>query len=72
MKVQAAHKAKGEKEEVPQAMHGEALSFYPFVVSIDGLIGKELKIFLEKLSALLTETWKKLHTPKYAASSMPG
>jgi hypothetical protein len=32
--------------------------FTPFVVSTDGLIGKEAKTFLKKLSSLLAEKWE--------------
>jgi hypothetical protein len=33
--------------------------FTPFVVSTDGLIGKEAKTFLKKLSSLLADKWEK-------------
>ncbi len=33
--------------------------FSPFVVSTDGLLGKEAKILLRKLSAMLAEKWEK-------------
>jgi hypothetical protein len=33
--------------------------FTPFAVSTDGLIGKEAKILLKKLSSLLAEKWEK-------------
>jgi hypothetical protein len=34
--------------------------FSPFVVSTDGLLGKESCTLLKKLSALLTKKWEKL------------
>jgi hypothetical protein len=37
---------------------GQRHHFSPFVVSTDGLLGKEAKTLLKKLSALLTENWE--------------
>jgi hypothetical protein len=40
-------------------MYKQRRHFTPFVVSTDGLIGKEAKTFLKKLSSLLAEKWEK-------------
>jgi hypothetical protein len=46
-------------------------AFSPFVVSStgDGLLGKEAKILLRKLSAMLAEKWEKSN-PKFAAAPL--
>jgi hypothetical protein len=45
--------------------------FTPFVVSTDGLIGKEAKTLLKKLSSLLAEKWaERSLTPLCVAMSM--
>jgi hypothetical protein len=43
-----------KKECLEQRCH-----FTPFVVSSDGLIGKEAKTLLKKLSSLLADKWEK-------------
>ena len=45
----------GEKEDVLQERH----HFTPFVVSTYGLISKEVKTLLKKVSSLLAEKWEK-------------
>jgi hypothetical protein len=48
---------KKRKEEVPKPRLEQRRHFTPFVVSTDGLIGKEAKTLLKKLSSLLK--WEK-------------
>jgi hypothetical protein len=47
---------KRRKEEIPRPCL-ERRTFTPFVVSTDGLIGKEAKTLLKKLSTLLADKW---------------
>ena len=48
-----------KKKKYLQACLGQRRHFTPFVVSTDGLLGKEAKTLLRKLSALLAEKWEK-------------
>jgi hypothetical protein len=43
----------------PKSCLEQRRHFTPFVVSTDGLIGKETKTLLKKLSSLLAEKWEK-------------
>jgi hypothetical protein len=43
---------KRRKEEIPRACLEQRRTFTPFVVSTDGLIGKEAKTLLKKLSTM--------------------
>jgi hypothetical protein len=45
---------------------------YPFVVSMDGLLRKEAKILLRKLSAMLSPRIGRNRNPNFAALSMLG
>jgi hypothetical protein len=51
-KVLAAHERE-KKRKYLGACLAQRRHFTPFVVSTDGLLGREAKIFLQKLSALL-------------------
>jgi hypothetical protein len=48
-----------KKKKYLEACLKQRPHFTPFVVSTDVLIGKESKILLKKLSALLSEKWEK-------------
>jgi hypothetical protein len=50
---------KGKKKKYLEACLEQRRTFTPFVVSADGLIGKEAKTLLMKLSTLLDEKWGK-------------
>jgi hypothetical protein len=56
--VLATHKCEKKKKYL-EACLGQRCHFSPLVVSMDGLIGKEAKTLLKKLSALLAEKWEK-------------
>jgi hypothetical protein len=58
MKVLANHE-KEKKKKYLQPCLDQRRHFTPFVVSADGLIGKEAKTLLKRLSALLAEKWEK-------------
>jgi hypothetical protein len=57
-KVLAAYERE-KKEEASRGMPAQHRHFTPFVVSTDGRLGKEAKIFLKKKSALLAEKCEK-------------
>jgi hypothetical protein len=57
-KVLEAHE-KEKKKKYLEACLEQRRTFTPFVVSTDGLIGKEAKTLLKKLSTLLAEKWGK-------------
>jgi hypothetical protein len=57
-KVLAAHECKKKKKCLGACLE-QRRHFSPFVASADGLLGKEAKIFLRKLSAMLSEKWEK-------------
>jgi hypothetical protein len=58
IKVLATHERE-KKRKYLEACLGQRRHFSPFVVSADGLLGKEAKTLLKKLSALLAEKWEK-------------
>jgi hypothetical protein len=57
-KVLAAHKQE-KKTKYLEACLRQCRHFSPFLVSTDGLFGKEVKTLLKKLSSLLAEKWEK-------------
>jgi hypothetical protein len=57
-KVLAAHEREKKKKYLGACLE-QRRHFSPFVVSTDGLLGKEAKILLKKLSARLAEKWEK-------------
>ena len=57
-KVLEAHEKKKKKKYLEACLE-QRRTFTPFVVSTDGLIGKEAKTLLKKLSTLLAEKWGK-------------
>jgi hypothetical protein len=57
-KVLANHEREKKKKYL-EACLGQRRHFTPFVVSTDGLLGREAKILLKKLSALLAAKWEK-------------
>jgi hypothetical protein len=58
-KVLEAHERKKKKKHDLGACLEQRLHFSPFMVSTDGLLGKEAKILLRKLSSMLAEKWEK-------------
>jgi hypothetical protein len=61
-KVLAAHEREKKKKYLKPCLNMFLLSWYhvpPFVVSTDGLFGKEAKIVLTRLALMLTEKWGK-------------
>jgi hypothetical protein len=58
IKVLATHERE-KKRKYLEACLGQRRHFSLFVVSTDGLLGKEAKTLLKKLSALLAEKWEK-------------
>jgi hypothetical protein len=56
-KVLAAHEREKKKKYLEACLEHHR-HFTPFVVSTDGLLGKEAKILLKKRSALLAEKWE--------------
>ncbi len=57
-KVLEAHEKEKKRKYLKSCLE-QRRHFTPFVVSTDGLIGKEAKTFLKKLSTLLAEKWEK-------------
>jgi hypothetical protein len=57
-KVLAAHEREKKKKYLGACLE-QRRHFSPFVVSTDGLLGKEAKMLLKKLSARLAEKWEK-------------
>ena len=57
-KVLATHEREKKKKYL-EACLDQRRHFSPFVVSTDGLLGKEAKTLLKKLSGLLAEKWEK-------------
>jgi hypothetical protein len=57
-KVLAAHEREKKKKYIGTCLEQRRHSS-PFVVSTDGLLGKEVKMLLKKLSARLAEKWEK-------------
>jgi hypothetical protein len=68
-KVLATHDHVKEKKYI-EACLGQRCHFSPFMVSADGLLGKEAKTLLKKLSALLAEKWEKNPTRRFVDTSM--
>jgi hypothetical protein len=60
-KVLAAHERDKMKKYLGACLE-QRRHFFPFVVSTNGLLGKEAKILLRKPSAMLAEKWEKLHS----------
>ena len=58
MKVLAAHEREKKKKYLEPCLE-QRRHFSPFVVSTDGLLGKEAKTLLKKLSAVLAAKWDK-------------
>jgi hypothetical protein len=48
-----------KKKKFLEACLEQRRHFSPFVASMDGLLGKESRTLLKKLSALLAEKWEK-------------
>jgi hypothetical protein len=57
-KVLEAHEKEKERKYLKSCLE-QCRHFTPFVVSTDGLIGKEAKTLLKKLCSLLAEKWEK-------------
>jgi hypothetical protein len=57
-KVLAAHERERKKKYLEEYLE-QRRHFTPFVVSTDGLLGKEEKVLLKKLSAIFAEKWEK-------------
>ncbi len=57
-KVLEAHEKEKKRKYLKSCLE-QRRHFTPFVVSTDGLIGKEAQTFLKKLSTLLAEKWEK-------------
>jgi hypothetical protein len=57
-KVLAQHKREKKKKYLEPCLE-QRWHFTPFVVSTDGLLGKEAKRLLKHFSALLLEKWEK-------------
>ncbi len=53
-----AHKREKKKKYLEACLE-QRWHFSPFVASTDGLLGKESRTLLKKLSALLAEKWEK-------------
>jgi hypothetical protein len=60
-KVLSAHKREKKKKCLGACLE-QRRHFSHFVVSADGLLGKEAKILLRKLSSMLAEKWEKPHS----------
>jgi hypothetical protein len=58
VKVLATHEREKKKKYLEACLE-QRRHFSPFVVSTDGLLGKEAKTLLKKLSAQLAEKWEK-------------
>ena len=61
MKVLAQHEREKKKKYLEPCLE-QRRHFTPFVVSTDGLIGKEAKATLQRLSARLAEKWGKAYS----------
>jgi hypothetical protein len=59
--VLIAHE-KEKKKKYLEACLEQRRHFTPFVVSTDGLLGKEAKTLLKKILALLAKKWEKLYS----------
>jgi hypothetical protein len=57
-KVLEAHEREKEKKYLGACLE-QRRHFSPFVASTDGLLGKEAKILLRKLSSMLAKKWEK-------------
>ena len=57
-KVLAAHEREKKKKYLGACLE-QPRHFFPFVVSINGLLGKEAKILLKKLPLRLAKKWEK-------------
>jgi hypothetical protein len=57
-KVLAQHEREKKKKDIEPCLE-QHRHFTPFVVSMDGLLGKEAKTLLKHLSALLSKKWEK-------------
>ena len=57
-KVLATHERAKKKKYLASCLE-QRRSFIPFVVSADGLLGREASFLLQRLSALLAEKWDK-------------
>ena len=60
LRGQAAHEREKKKKHLMACLE-QCGHFSPFAVSADGLLGKDAKILLNKLSARLAEKWEKPH-----------
>jgi hypothetical protein len=60
-RVLKAHK-KEKKKRYLKACLEQHWHFSPFAASTDGLLGKESRTLLKKLSALLAEKWEKAYS----------
>jgi hypothetical protein len=60
-KVLEAHEKEKMKKYLKPCLD-QRRHFSPFVVSTDGLLGKEAKTFLKKLSCVLSEKWGKSYS----------
>jgi hypothetical protein len=60
-KVLIVHE-KEKKKKYLEACLEQRRHFTPFVVSTDGLLGKEAKTLLKKILALLAKKWEKLYS----------
>jgi hypothetical protein len=58
VKVLAQHEREKMKKYLEACLERRR-HFTPFVVSADGMIGKEAKVMMKRLSALLAEKWPK-------------
>jgi hypothetical protein len=58
LKVLEAHEREKKKKYLEACLE-QRRHFSPFVASTDGLLGKESRTLLKKLSALLAEKWEK-------------
>ena len=60
-KVLASHERAKKKKYLASCLE-QRRSFIPFVVSADGLLGREASFLLQRLSALLAEKWGKSYS----------
>jgi hypothetical protein len=65
----SAHERENKKKYLGACLE-QRRHFSPFVVSTDGLLGKEAKILLRKLSAMLEEKWERPYSEVWAAMLM--
>jgi hypothetical protein len=61
-KVLAQHEREKKKKYLEPSCLEQCRHFTPFAVSTDGLLGKEAKMLLKHLSALLSEKWEKTYS----------